>query len=73
MPNKGRAHYAPKPPAAEELSDADQDTRLSIPAAIPVLSAVTVIGNVQRVINCSNSSNFEYDNTIGSLGTSARF
>lgn len=52
---------------------ADSNTRLSILTSIPVSPAVTIVGNVQRVLNGSNLPNFVYDNTIVSLGTSVRF
>jgi hypothetical protein len=52
---------------------ADTATRLSILGSVPLSPAVTVVGNVQRVINNSNLPNFEYHNTIVSLGSSVRF
>lgn len=52
---------------------ADTQTTFSILGSVPASRAVTVVGNVQRVVNNSNLPNFEYFNTIVSLGTSVRF
>ena len=64
---------APNPAVDPNRKRADSNTRLSILTSIPVSSAVTIVGNVQRVLNRSNLPNFEYQNTIVSLGTSVRF
>ncbi len=64
---------APNPAVDPNSKRADQDTRLSIVTSIPVSPAVTIVGNIQRVLNGSNLPNFEYQNTIVSLGTSVRF
>ena len=64
---------APNPSVDPNRKRADRNTRLSILTSIPVSPAVTIVGNVQRVLNGSNMPNFVYDNTIVSLGTSLRF
>ncbi len=64
---------APNPAVDPNRKRADQNTRLSILTSIPLSTAVTIVGNVQRVLNGSNLPNFEYQNTIVSLGTSVRF
>ncbi len=64
---------APNPAVDPNRKRADSSTRLSILTSIPVSPAVTIVGNIQRVLNGSNMPNFEYQNTIVSLGTSVRF
>ncbi len=64
---------SPNPAVDVARTRTDRDWRLSVLGSIPVSRGVTVVGNFQRVVNSSNLPNFEFFNTIVSLGTSVRF